>query len=186
MHILRNLAPSEQNLANRCNSICEMSLGECIQTCEGDTTCISNCNRDNAGCSSSCPCGSECPDGCSGCANLICNTVLVLHTKSGTGPPRTPPMKLDYLGHEYRNFNFEMNDVEVRSSCLAELNGEHYVFGGDHFSNDAQQMAKFEGCGLKRLPDLPFTFSQGTCGTYQWTSDTKRNGYTQNTMTHGP
>ena len=186
MYILRNLAPSEQNLVNRCNFICEMSLGECIQACEGDTTCISNCNRDNAGCSSSCPCGSECPDGCSGCANLICNTVLVLHTKSGTGPPRTPPMKLDYLGHEYRNFNFEMNDVEVRSSCLAELNGEHYVFGGDHFSNDAQQMAKFEGCGLKRMPDLPFTFSQGTCGTYQWTSDTKRNGYTQNTMTHGP
>ena len=74
-------------------------------------------------------------------------------------------MKLDYLGHKYRNFNFEMNDVEVRSSCLAELNGEHYLFGGDHFSNDAQQMAKFE--------HQPFTFSQGTCGTYQLISDTK-------------
>ena len=95
----------------------------------------------------------------------------------GTGPPRTPPMKLDYLGHEYRNFNFEMADVEVRSSCLAELNGEHYVFGGD--SSHTLQMAKFDGCGLKRMPDLPFTFSQGTCGTYQWTKDTKRKGHTK-------
>ena len=38
MYILKNLAPSEQNLVNRCNSICEMSLGECFQACEGDTT----------------------------------------------------------------------------------------------------------------------------------------------------
>lgn len=108
--------------------------------------------------------------------------MLVLHTKSGSGPPRTPPIKLDYLGHEYRNFNFEMNDVEVRSSCLAELNGEHYLFGGDHFSSSAltyeRQMAKFDGCGLQRMPDLPFTFSQGTCGTYQWTTETKRKCHT--------
>jgi len=93
----------------------------------------------------------------------------VLHTHGGR---RTPPMKLDYLGHEYRDFNFEMNDVEVESACLAELNGEHYVFGGAGSRN--RQMAKIDGCGLQRMTDLSFTFNQGTCGTYQWTSDTKR------------
>lgn len=80
------------------------------------------------------------------------------------------------MGHEYRDFNFEMNNVEVRSSCLAELNGEHFVFGGDNFSGHSQQMAKIDGCSLQRMPDLPFTFSQGTCGTYEWNSGTNRNG----------
>ena len=174
--MLSNLAPSEQNLVNRCNSICDFTIGECLEACRGDTACVSSCNRDHVGCTGSCPCGSECPDGCSGCSDSICYTVLVLHTKSGSGPPRTPPIKLDYLGHEYRDFNFEMNNVEVRSSCLAELNGEHFVFGGDNFSGHSQQMAKIDGCSLQRMPDLPFTFSQGTCGTYEWNSGTNRNG----------
>ena len=70
-------------------------------------------------------------------------------------------MKLDYLGHEYRDFNFEMNDVAVESACMSELNGEHYIFGGNSGRN--YQMAKTDGCGLQRLPDLDFTFSQGSC-----------------------
>ena len=70
-------------------------------------------------------------------------------------------MKLDYLGHEYRDFNFEMNDVAVESACMSELNGEHYIFGGNSGRN--YQMAKIDGCGLQRLPDLDFTFSQGLC-----------------------
>ena len=81
--------------------------------------------------------------------------------------PRTPPVKVDYLGHEYRDFEFEMNDVEVRMSCMTEFNGEHYIFGGDvgdPNTGDAAgwiyQMAKIDGCGLKKLPDLPFSFTQ--------------------------
>ena len=82
----------------------------------------------------------------------------MLHTHDSR---RTPPMKLDYLGHEYRDFNFEMNDVAVESACMSELNGEHYIFGGNSGRN--YQMAKIDGCGLQRLPDLDFTFSQGSC-----------------------
>ena len=120
---------------------------------------------------------------------------MVLHTYDYP-VPRTPPVKVDYLGHEYRDFNFEMNEVEVRMSCMTEYNGEHFIFGGDvgdPATGDATgfiyQMAKIDGCGLKKLPDLPFSFTQvgsisllisllsvfkGTCGTYQWTTDIKK------------
>ena len=91
---------------------------------------------------------------------------MVLHTYDYP-VPRTPPVKVDYLGHEYRDFNFEMNEVEVRMSCMTEYNGEHYIFGGDvgdPATGDAAgfiyQMAKIDGCGLKKLPDLPFSFTQ--------------------------
>ena len=66
-----------------------------------------------------------------------------------------------------RDFEFEMNDVAVRMSCMTEFNGEHYIFGGDvgdPNTGDAAgriyQMAKIDGCGLKKLPDLPFSFTQ--------------------------
>ena len=33
---------------------CESILVDCIMNCEGDSTCVSNCNRDHAGCLESC------------------------------------------------------------------------------------------------------------------------------------
>ena len=56
--------------------------------------------------------------------------VVLLFTKGDPYPPRTPPMKLDYMGYEDRLFQFDMADIEVRSSCLTEFNGDYYIFGG--------------------------------------------------------
>jgi len=173
--------PNIENLAARCNTICETELVKCLADCGSDSACASNCTRDQVACSNGCPCGADCPNGCDGtCSNPFCQSVMVLHTKEYP-VPRTPPVKVDYLGHEYRDFNFEMGEIEVRMSCMTEFNGEHYIFGGDvgdastgDATGSIYQMAKIDGCGLKKMPDLPFSFTQGTCGTYQWTTDTKK------------
>ena len=140
---------------------------KCLADCGSDSACASNCTRDQVACSNACPCGADCPEGCDGmCSNPFCKSVMVLHTYDYP-VPRTPPVKVDYLGHEYRDFNFEMNEVAVRMSCMTEYNGEHFIFGGDvgdPATGDATgfiyQMAKIDGCGLKKLPDLPFSFTQ--------------------------
>ena len=94
---------------------------KCLADCASDSACASNCTRDQVACSNACPCGADCPNGCDGsCSNPYCQSAVVIHTKAYP-VPRTPPVKVDYLGHEYRDFNFEMNDVEVRMSCMTEV-----------------------------------------------------------------
>ena len=68
--------------------------------------------------------------------------------------------KSSLIGWQRHRVNFETPN---------EFNGEHYIFGGDvgdPSTGDAAgwiyQMAKIDGCGLKKMPDLPFSFTQAS------------------------
>merc|ERR1712131_12458 len=56
-----------------CNEQCVGILVQCTIGCESDSVCISNCAREEAKCIDSCPCHTECYDGCDGCDHYLCN-----------------------------------------------------------------------------------------------------------------
>ena len=58
-----------------CNEQCVGILVQCTIGCESDSVCISNCAREEAKCIDSCPCHTECYDGCDGCDHYLCNQV---------------------------------------------------------------------------------------------------------------
>ena len=61
----------------RCKDDCSTDFIECQTQCQGDTSCLSSCNRDLAKCESLCPCSAEnCLSGCP-CPNKYCSTFQV-------------------------------------------------------------------------------------------------------------
>ena len=50
--------------------------------------------------------------------------------------------------------------TQVHGSCSAFFRGEMYVLGG---ALHKTQVSVVDGCNMKRLVDLPFEFSYGTC-----------------------
>merc|ERR1711911_510389 len=62
-------------LGKICNEQCVGILVQCTIGCESDSVCISNCAREEAKCIDSCPCHTECFDGCEGCDHYLCNQV---------------------------------------------------------------------------------------------------------------
>ena len=79
--------------------------------------------------------------------------------------------KSSLIGWQRHRVNFENS---------YEFNGEHYIFGGDVGDPDTgdaagwiYQMAKIDGCGLKKMPDLPFSFTQASFSSLKNTVLTK-------------
>lgn len=56
-------------------------------------------------------------------------------------------------------FKFEEN-TEVYQSCSLNFKGRSYVYGG---STERYQLSVVDGCALKRIADLPFSFNHGAC-----------------------
>jgi len=50
--------------ANKCESDCETVNLECLVTCAGDTSCLSQCSREFLTCVDNCPCFINCYEGC--------------------------------------------------------------------------------------------------------------------------
>ena len=55
-----------------CGKECNSIMYECWQNCNGDALCDYDCLLQGDQCIDSCPCFSDCPEGCDGCSNLIC------------------------------------------------------------------------------------------------------------------
>ena len=58
--------------AKMCESECGNVLMECAYECQ-TTECGDQCKADFFKCTDSCPCHSECPDGCIGCDSWACH-----------------------------------------------------------------------------------------------------------------
>ena len=62
-----------------CQSGCLDGYTECMTACEvEDVLCKSGCTREFSVCEDNCPCGENCPLGCSGCATYECRLLLLL------------------------------------------------------------------------------------------------------------
>ena len=62
----------DSELGEVCSSRCAQRLIDCIIQCSDDS-CRQECNRAEIECTNSCPCYSQCPDGCKLCFNPICS-----------------------------------------------------------------------------------------------------------------
>ena len=66
---------------------------------------------------------------------------------NGSSDSAYPAVITNASGKDDRDINFEINvyEAEVQSSCSMTWRGEHYVFGG---VNKIDQIAKIVGCEL--------------------------------------
>ena len=63
---------SDKELSNYCLNECSNDFDICVNPCENETDCIFECNLNFDSCRSSCPCLSQCPNGCVNCPNWVC------------------------------------------------------------------------------------------------------------------
>ena len=59
---------------------------------------------------------------------------------------------------------FSFPPVTEVHACSLLFNDRMYLFGG---ANEERQISRVTGCGLKRIGDLNFDFSEGTCTLMQ-------------------
>merc|ERR1711935_1139757 len=63
----------DYEFGTRCVSICDDEKSKCRDGCDvDDAVCAFECSLELDNCIQSCPCFSQCPDGCSDCTNSIC------------------------------------------------------------------------------------------------------------------
>ena len=103
-----------------------------------------------------CPCDLECPAGCEGCSNSICEdpnsstTVSTITTgvssekavlMLNTARSENVPMVITFNGDVDDKINFIYDErTEVYISCGVTLNGEFWIFGG---AQHRQKVGKF-------------------------------------------
>ena len=103
-----------------------------------------------------CPCDLECPAGCEGCSNSICEdpnsstTVSTITTgvssekaalMLNTARSENVPMVITFNGDVDDKINFIYDErTEVYISCGVTLNEEFWIFGG---AQHRQQVGKF-------------------------------------------
>lgn len=77
------------------------------------------------------------------------------------------PVITDATGQVNANHAFTMDqNTLVYKSCSVTFKNQHYVFGGSHHGIDgdySRQISQIDGCQLRRIGDLPFDHSYGTC-----------------------
>ena len=125
-----------------------------------------------------CPCKSECPNGCP-CPTYECsetttivttqttpvkpkNSILILSTFEGY----KPPVITDVNGREDYNFLFRFaENTAVMGSCFLTFQNEFYIIGGDN-GYESRQVSKLVGCQLRRIATLDFYNSRGPCTNF--------------------
>ena len=143
-----------------CASAAEEKEKRCVVECGiHDTDCHDACEAEYSDVHDECPCKDGCPDGCP-CDNYICRdaktSVLVLTTVNDN-----PPLIIDENGDPDYDISMTYDyRTQVFGSCSAFFRGEMYVLGGQLHKT---QVSVVDGCNMKRLVDLPFEFSYGTC-----------------------
>ena len=64
---------SDYELGQTCAANCEKDYLLCLQNCDpSDVNCLATCGRVIVECIDSCPCHTDCINGCDGCQNPIC------------------------------------------------------------------------------------------------------------------
>ena len=78
-HYISNLKSlfSSKPQANKCNGICKTEHDNCKRPCSSIVTCY-ECDTEMIECIDSCPCRGQCPAGCDGCQNSVCQLTYVL------------------------------------------------------------------------------------------------------------
>ena len=133
----------------------------CLVACPiEDVECLSDCARLHHGNLLNCPCQTNCPYGCP-CPDYICpvpsTEVLVLSTRK----PENSPVIINSAGRNDQDFYFEFEEsTEISHSCSIFWHNQHYVFGGNHETN---QVSKIVNCKLTNVGQLSFSFNIGGC-----------------------
>jgi len=168
----------DHELLEICEQYCLNDQIDCFVACGSDTNCVADCNRAHARCSSDCPCNENCPNGCYGCSNSLCQDSTTSTTISTTTQPfenksvlilstyygEKKPLLVDFEGNTNESFQFRFGtNTEVYGSCPVVFQGENFIFGG---ATNKRQVSKISDCWLNRQSDLPFDFNFGSCGTY--------------------
>ena len=127
-----------------CQKQCEVDFNDGIRDCP--------CNE---GCLTGCPCPVyECP--------VPRNAILILSTIESA----SIPVITDVNGRVDTEFQFKIDDdIYVHDSCGLRFRGEFYLYGS--LEADHAEIAKLDGCSLKKIGTLPFTFQRGGCANRQ-------------------
>ena len=68
---------TDLDLGEICTTNCADATSNCLSNClSGDASCENICIREGFACIDGCPCHIDCPGGCEGCSNDICNACL--------------------------------------------------------------------------------------------------------------
>ena len=167
-----------------CHDFYESLYNECLFQCPtGDFGCLTNCYRAYEDNLETCPCRSQCPNGCP-CPHYNCpdtpttttsitstsvlptttsrtgSSVLILSTRGGY----RAPIITDSSGRDDPNFFFRYGeDTSVYGSCSLTFRNQLYVFGGE--SPFKRQLSKLVGCQLQRVGSLAFDLELGSCAS---------------------
>ncbi|CAG5091450.1 Oidioi.mRNA.OKI2018_I69.PAR.g13054.t1.cds [Oikopleura dioica] len=166
----------DENLFNECYSLCRIEFLKCRENCE-NALCETSCERNFEDCTSSCPCGTNCPNGCLGCAHPIC------------GDPNDPEniyilvfaMTLsesyifsgDGLSQKSAPIDSEYSNGYADNAKSAFIQGQFYIIGGER----PFMISRLDNCSLSLMParltnDFAFGFSAINIddGQRGWTS----------------
>ena len=107
----------DYELSTSCAKQCSSLQDECWLNCDGDTLCDYQCSRDGFECIDSCPCFSQCPNGCDGCLNTVC--VCAIPDENPDYIICSELAELDYLKCVVK---CPPADVECLSLCIRDYN----------------------------------------------------------------
>ena len=154
---------ADANLGEICIETCDRDYFECVGQCSDDLECAADCARTLDVCQRTCPCFEECPNGCNGCQNPVCDrnltTVVSLNTYGSNNAFLLNPLDDGNLYDPKVNFSYESN-TEVYYSCYTVFQGKQYIFGGEE---NPRQISVVNDCSLQRVGDLHFDFYEGSC-----------------------
>lgn len=127
-----------------CISQCASDKDECKNFCTPDDyTCGTRCDAAFLECQSSCPCDTECPQGCAGCGNPICTASDYLLILNAYRAYENVGFLLDLEKQSFRyaNIDYKTDYFDIDDACYAFIKGEHWILGGYYVE---RQMVKFE------------------------------------------
>ena len=64
-------------MCDSCVEKCQSVMSECWLSCANDAMCRYECSVNGDQCNDSCPCFSDCPNGCDDCFNSICACLVL-------------------------------------------------------------------------------------------------------------
>ncbi|CAG5108353.1 Oidioi.mRNA.OKI2018_I69.chr1.g3755.t1.cds [Oikopleura dioica] len=118
------------DLYEECTALCRLDYLQCRSQCD-NALCENSCLGEFYDCSSFCPCGTNCPNGCDGCKNEICKHILVMgHSLSGA-------FSISFDGSTKSAARITApSDFFVYAAPHALIKGELYAFGGGAYYED--------------------------------------------------
>ena len=148
-----------------CTTNCGAELDTCKENCyHADYTCPSRCEAAFVDCKYACPCDRECPNGCSGCSNPVCQAsdyLLILNDwQAWDNQAFLLNLSTDQISFATMNFN----EIDFDDSCYAFMKGQHYLLGG-YFNERQISAVDVDGCELQEIGILEIPHIDGMWGS---------------------